>query len=247
MSGPGAATKPGVLEDRMARESGSNVLSLREASRSLAAAGFFGPARSLLILALEELEKGLGYRMVADGIASFDPGDRRAIWVINEEKLHTHDQNQKFALVQGFALGTFEVIHQEFRRLRGHDPSPEEFQSVIMNRDSDVSSAVAKALDSSPVKSRIESRIKVLNQMNDIKNAGFYTKRDGDSVRTPSQLTAQNYQETEEVVNSIIDENIAAVLGGFPPDIAAVMREDMAPRAPFIRGLYRGMRKAKTR
>jgi AbiV family abortive infection protein len=180
--------KPGVLEDRFARLGLANCRSLLRSADALAAIGQYGHALALVSLALEELETAHAYRLVADGIATFDPKEAHVLQFIDKRALVTHAP--KLVLL-GERMLSFFYMKQTAKVVRcvwGRKPTPEEVMVVMMGGDPKVSPEVKKVLDSPEVVKEGRAIKEDIQKLKWLKNRGLYVFEKDGRLTAPSDI-----------------------------------------------------------
>jgi AbiV family abortive infection protein len=197
MAEPNQPLKPGILEDRFARLGLANTRSLLRSADALARVLHYGHGLALVSLALEELETAHAYRLVADGIATFDPDEARALQFIDKRALLMHTPK---LILLGERMLTFFYMRQTakvIRRIRGYKPTPEEVMSVMMGGDAKLSPEVKKVLDSPDVVREGRAIKEDLHKLKDLKNRGLYVFEGRGASPTPQVSPSRSFVTTE--------------------------------------------------
>lgn len=218
--------KPGVLEDRFARLGLANTRSLLRASDSLAANKQFGHGLALVSLALEELETAHAYRLVADGIATFDPKEAHILQFIDKRALLTHAPK----LVQvAERMLTFYYMRQTAKVVRaawgGRKPTPEEVMFIMTGGDPVLSPQVKKHLDSREVVLEGRAIKDDVNRLRQLKNRGLYVFEEGGRVLTPSEISEAEYRHYREMADQVVQVLQETTENGYPFAIAEGLRQ----------------------
>lgn len=220
--------RSGVLEDRFARLGLANCQSLLRSADALAGIRQYGNGLALVSLALEELETAHAYRLVADGIATFDHKEAHVLQFIDKHALLTHAP--KLVLI-GERFLTFFYMRKAakvVRQARGYKPTPEEVTSVMTGGDPELSPEVKKVLDSPEVVKEGRAIKEDLYQLKHLKNRGFYViERDG-RLATPSDITEKEFRHYREIADQLVQVLQEATENGFPFAVAEGMRQSYA-------------------
>jgi AbiV family abortive infection protein len=220
--------KTGILEDRFARLGLENTRSLLRSADALAGIQHYGHGLALVSLALEELETAHAYRLVADGIATFDPDEARALQFIDKRALLMHTPK---LILLGERMLTFFYMRQTakvIRRIRGHKPTPEEVMSVMMGADAKLSPEVKKVLDSPDAVREGRAIKEDLHKLKDLKNRGLYVSEGEGRVTDPSSITEQEFRHYRDIANQLMQVFEETTENGYPFPVAEGLRQSYA-------------------
>jgi AbiV family abortive infection protein len=220
--------KPGVLEDRFARLALANCRSLLRAADTLASIPAYGHALSLVSLALEEMETAHAYRLVADGIATFDPKEAHVLQFIDKHALLMHTPK---STLLGERMLTFFYMRKTasvIRQIRGYKPTPDEVMFVMTGGDSELSPQVKKVLDSPGVVKEGRAIKEDLHQLNRLKNLGLYVIEKDGRLAAPSDITEKEFRHYREIADQLVQVFEDATENGFPFAVAEGLRKSYA-------------------
>lgn len=220
--------KPGVLEDRFARLALANTRSLLRGADALAAIKAYGHGLALVSLALEELETAHAYRLVADGIATFDSKEAHVLQFIDKRALLMHTPK---SILLGERMLTFFYMRKTakvIRQIRGYKPTPEEVMFVMTGGDSELSPEAKKVLDSPAVVKEGRAIKEDLHQLNRLKNRGLYVIENGERLTAPADITDREFQHYRDIADQLLQVFEEATENGFPFAVAEGMRQSYA-------------------
>jgi AbiV family abortive infection protein len=220
--------KPGVLEDQFARLGLANSRSLLRAADALAAIQAYGHGLALVSLAMEELETAHAYRLVADGVATFDPKEAHVLQFIDRRALLMHTPK---SILLGERMLTFFYMRKTakvIRQIRGYKPTPEEVMFVMTGGDSELSPEVKRVLDSEEVVKEGRAIKEDLHQLNRLKNIGLYVIEKDGRLTAPSDITAKEFRHYREISGQLVQVFEEATENGFPFAVAEGMRQSYA-------------------
>lgn len=220
--------KPGVLEDRFARLALANCRSLLRAADALASIPACGHALSLVSLGLEEMETAHAYRLVADGIATFDPKEAHVLQFIDKHALLMHTPK---STLLGERVLTFFYMRKTagvIRQLRGYKPTPEQVVSVMTGSDPELSPEVKKVLDSPEVVTEGRAVKEDLHRLNRLKNLGLYVIERGGRLTAPSDITEKEFRHFRVIACQLLEVFEESTENGFPFAVAESMRRSYA-------------------
>jgi AbiV family abortive infection protein len=220
--------KPGVLEDRFARLGLANARSLLKSGEALAAIEQYGHALALVALAMEELETAHAYRLVADGIASFDPKEARHIQYIDKQTLVMHRPKGNMLAERVGSLVYLDMAAKEFRRLRGREPDGDELNVVLQQQDEVVSPVAKKVIDSSEGIARAKAAMDEVRHVGALKNRGLYVIEKDGAISTPSETAREEYERYHSTAVSLFAVMSETTENGFPFEIAEWLRQSHA-------------------
>jgi len=219
------ALKPGIQEDRFARLGLENARSLLQSSDALAAIKQFGHGLALVSLALEELETAHSYRLVADGIATFDPKEAHVLQFIDKRALLRHPP--KLVLV-GERMLTFFYMRKTAKVIRdtwGRRPTPEEVTFVMMGGDPALSPRVKRVLDSPEVVMEGRAIKEDIQRLVSLKNRGLYVFEEEGRVSLPSEILEAEFRHYREIADQLLEVMQDSTENGFPFAVAEGMRQ----------------------
>lgn len=222
------SAKPGVLEDRFARLGLANARSLLRSSEALAAIQQYGHALAMVSLAMEELETAHAYRLVADGIASFDPKEAKYIQYIDKQALVMHRPKGNMLAERVGSLVYLKMATVEFRRIRGREPDEAELIAVMQQQDEEVSPAAKKVIDSPEGIAKAKAAMDEVRHLNALKNRGLYVIEKDGVISTPSETTGEEYNRYLSTAKQLFSVMSESTENGFPFAIAEWMRRSHA-------------------
>ena len=228
MTGEEEPLKPGILEDRFARLGLANTRALLLSADALAGIQQFGHGLALVSLALEELETAHAYRLVADGIATFEPQEAHVLQFIDKRALLR--PSPKLVLT-GERLLTFFYMSKTAKVVRaawGRKPTPEEVMVVMTGGDRVLSPQVKKLLDSSEVVLEGRAIKKDVNRLVSLKNRGLYVFEGEGQVSGPSDITEAEFRHYREIADQVLQVLQDPTENGFPFFVAEGMRQSYA-------------------
>lgn len=220
--------KPGVFEDRFARLGLANARSLLKSSEALAAIQQYGHALAFVALAMEELETAHAYRLVADGIASFDPKEAKHIQYIDKQALVMHRPKGNMLAERVGSLVYLTMAAQEFRRIRGREPDGAEISAVMEQQDLEVSPAARKVIDSPEGIAKAKAAMDEVRHLNALKNRGLYVIEKDGVISTPRETNAEEYERYRSTAKHLLSVMSESTEKGFPFAIAEWMRRSHA-------------------
>lgn len=228
MTGEEGPLKPGVFEDRFARLGLANTRSLLRSADALAAIQHYGHGLALVSLALEELETAHAYRLVADGIATFEPKEAHVLQFIDKRALLRHSPK---LVLTGERMLTFFYMRMTAKVVRaawGRKPTPEEVTFVMTGGDPVLSPQVKEVLDSREVVLEGRAIKEDVNGLVSLKNRGLYVFEEEGRVTGPSDITEAEFRHYREIATQIVQVLEEATENGFPFYIAESMRQSYA-------------------
>lgn len=195
-------TPPAALLKDVAKECLWNAKSHLRAAEALAAKGMFGHAVSHLVLAEEELGKGLAYRMVIDEWAELEGEGRgrRVVLDFGSERLEFYLYSPHFdkttlktgaISVLGFASG---LAIQAGIRLGGSTTLE---TSLGLEEALATSTSVAQggaAPSAKPLGDWKKTAEAETRKRDQLKQQGFYVDVEGDRIMAPRQIEQETYQ-----------------------------------------------------
>ncbi len=220
--------QPGILEDRFARLGLENSRLLLRSADTLAGIQHYGHALALVSLALEELETAHAYRLVADGIATFDLKEAHALQFIDRRALLMHTPK---LILLGERMLTFFYMRQTakvIRRIRGQKPTPEEVMFVMRGGDAELSPQVRRLLDSTEVVREGRAIKEDLGKLKDLKNRGLYVFEREGQVTGPSGITEQEFRHYRDIADQLVQVLEETTENGYPPPVAEGLRQSYA-------------------
>ena len=228
VSGRQQPPERGVLEDRFARLGLANAQSLVKSSEALAAIQQYGHALALVSLAMEELETAHAYRLVADGIASFDPKEAKYIQYIDKQALVMHRPKGNMLAERVGSFAYIEMAAQEFRRIRGREPEGVEIMAVMNQQDREVSPAAKRVIDSPEGIAKAMAAMDEVRHLNVLKNRGLYVIENDGVISAPSDTTQAEYGRYLSIAKHLLAEMSVSTENGFPVAMAEWLRRSHA-------------------
>lgn len=220
--------KPGILEDRFARVGLANSRSLLQSADALAAIKQFGHGLALVSLAFEELETAHAYRLVADGIATFDPKEAHVLQFIDKRALLQHAPKLKLIgermLTFFYMRKTAKVVREAWDRR----PTPDEVSFVMLGGDPVFSPKVKQVLDSPEVVREGRGIKDDIHRLVSLKNRGLYVFEEGRGVSAPAEITEAEFRHYRELADQLMQVMEETTENGFPYPIAESMRQAYA-------------------
>jgi AbiV family abortive infection protein len=221
-------SKPGTLENRIARSALANARSLLKSSEVLAATEQLGHGLALCCLAMEELETAHAYRLVADGIASFDPKEAKYIQYIDKQALVMHRPKGNMLAERMGSFAYLEMAAAEFRRIRGREPSGAEIMAVMQQQDRQVSPAAKAVIDSPEGIARAKSAMDEVRHLYALKNRALYVIEKDGAITTPTGTTREEYDRYLSIAKHLFAEMSESTENGFPIEVAEWLRQSHA-------------------
>lgn len=220
--------KSGVLEDRFARLGLANTRSLLKSADALAAIQHYGHALALVSLGLEELETAHAYRLVADGIATFDPKEAHVLQYIDKRALVTHapklDLLGERMLSFFYMRQTAKVVHRAW----GRKPTPEEVMVVLMGGDPKLTPEVKKVIDSPQVVKEGRAIKEDIRKLKWLKNYGLYVFEKDGRLTSPTDIQEKDFRHYREIADQVVQILEEATENGFPFSVAEGIRQSYA-------------------
>lgn len=216
---------PSTTNLEIAKALNENARRLLDAADAAAGAGLFGVARSLALLAYEETIHGVVHYWVEEGWATFDPSQSGKALYIDQALLRDHPMKQFLIFLFDFGLfGLARDVAQEVAE--GKDPGIQPKEAV---------EAMVKEAAAAPLPTW---------KFNSWKNEGFYVGGDGSTIRSPGDVTEDDFRSIRDRIE--VRWRFARAVEATPlreADIEEVRRNatlgGMRLDEPFLRQIHR--------
>ena len=194
-----------------------NAYKLSEAAKLLKNNGLTGPAISLLVLACEEVGKGIHYRSFAEGYSTTDIKKMGETYVFSQNILYNHKIKQLDAISPYMIRLLDDLMQRRGEEIEKISENVKVEDLVAGKIDPEITKKLIDLVDSDPKFNEKSKKLKdIFDNMEVLKERGFYVGIKKGEVQTPEDLTAEEYNRLLRIFDDLVVSYSDRVLGIIP-------------------------------
>lgn len=195
-----------------------NAYSLSEAAELLKENGFVSPAISLIVLACEELGKGIQYRSIAEGYTTTDVNKIGETYVFSPDILYNHKMKQLDAVAPSLIRLIDNLMQRKGEEVRKIFENVKEEDFMSGKEDPEIRKKIEALFDNDPEFREESDKLKAtFDNMEILKKRGFYIDVKRGKVQTPEDLTTEEYNRLSRIFDDLASsygDRVAGIIPG---------------------------------